>query len=223
MMPRALVFDFDGLLVDTETALIDAWVRMHEEDGLVCDRTVLHQIVGHTDVVHDYWTAYAPEIDRDALEQRYRATARALTLVAPPLPGALDLLRAARAAGLKLGIASNSTHAHVEGHLARRGMLELFDHVACRDDVAVGKPAPDVYLAALRGLGVSADEAVAFEDSVPGHVAAHRAGLRVVVVPNPSTVHCAFPHASLQLRSLAEVPPGQLFERLNALPDSPSR
>lgn len=215
-MLRALVFDFDGLLVDTETGLIDAWVQLHAEDGLTCDRTTLHHIVGHSDVVHDYWAAYGPEHDRELLNTRYRATARRLTLAAPPLPGALDLLHAARAAGLKIAVASNSTHFHVDGHLARRGMLELFDHVACRDDVAHGKPEPDVYLAALRGLGVRADEAVAFEDSVPGHVAAHRAGLRVVVVPNPATAHCEFPHAARRLATLTETSLDQLTKDFSA-------
>ena len=204
-MLRALVFDFDGLLVDTETVLIDAWVQIHAEDSITVDGNVLHHIVGHTDVVHDYWSAYAPEIDRTRLEERYRLAARALTLAAPPLPGALDLLNAARAAGLRIGLASNSTHAHVEGHLAHRGMLQLFDFIACRDDVTVGKPEPEVYLAALRGLGVNASDAIAFEDSVPGHIAAHRAGLKVVVVPNPSTTHCDFPHAWVKVPSLAHL------------------
>jgi putative hydrolase of the HAD superfamily len=204
-MLRALIFDFDGLLVDTETVLIDAWVQVHAEDGLTVDGNALHHIVGHTDVVHDYWSAYAVQADRNALEERYRLAARALTLAAPPLPGALALLNAARAAGLRIGLASNSTHSHVEGHLAHRGMLQLFDFIACRDDVSIGKPEPDVYLAALRGLGVNASDALAFEDSVPGHVAAHRAGLRVVVVPNPSTTHCDFPHAWLKVPSLAQL------------------
>ncbi len=222
-MLRALIFDFDGLLVDTETVLIDAWVQLHEEDGLVCDRGVLHHIVGHTDVVHDYWGAYAPEIDRNLLGERYRTAARALTLAAPPLPGTLDLINAARDAGLKIGIASNSTHAHVEGHLAHRGMLELFDRIACRDDVAIGKPEPDVYLAALRGLGAKAEESIAFEDSVPGHVAAHRAGMRVVVVPNPSTAHFEFPHAALKLSSLAETSLSGITRHFSLVPGSPDR
>jgi len=202
-MLRALIFDFDGLLVDTETVLIDAWVQVHAMDGLTVDGNSLHHIVGHTDVIHDYWSAYPAHADRGALAERYRLTARQLTLAAPPLPGALDLLHAARTAGLRIGLASNSTHAHVEGHLAHRGMLALFDFIACRDDVTIGKPEPDVYLAALRGLGVNATDAIAFEDSVPGHIAAHRANLKVVVVPNPSTTHCAFPHAWLKIPSLA--------------------
>lgn len=220
-MLRALIFDFDGLLVDTETVLIDAWVQMHAEDGLPCDPKALHNIVGHTDVVHDYWAAYAPAVDRAGLEERYRLTARALTLAAPPLPGTLALLDAARAAGLKIGVASNSTHTHVEGHLEHRGMRGYFDFIACRDDVPVGKPEPHVYLAALRGLGVDAPHALAFEDSVPGHVAAHRAGIRVVVVPNPSTIHCDFPHATLKLGSMAETSLASLVSRF--APGSPDR
>lgn len=204
-MLRALIFDFDGLLVDTETVLIDAWVQLHEEDGLPCERGTLHHIVGRTDVLHDYWSAYAPGVDRAKLEDRYRIAARKLTLAAPPLPGAIPLIESARAAGLRIGIASNSSHNHVEGHLAHRDMRGLFDFIACRDDVAAGKPEPDVYLAALHGLGVSAEETIAFEDSVPGHLAAHRAGIRVVVVPNPSTAHCDFPHAWLKRPSLAEI------------------
>jgi putative hydrolase of the HAD superfamily len=212
-MPRALIFDFDGLLVDTETVLIDAWVQMHAEDNLPCDRETLHYIVGHTGIEHDYWTAYAPETDREALDARYRETAAKLTLAAPPLPGAIDLLAAARDAGLKIGLASNSSHHHVEGHLNHRGMRGYFDFIACREDVPVGKPEPDVYLAALRGLSVVANETIAFEDSVPGHVAAHRAGLRVVVVPNPSTARFNFPHAHWKLPSLASVTLAELKNR----------
>lgn len=202
-MPRALVFDFDGLIVDTETAIIDAWEAMHRDDGLACDRAVLHRLVGSVDVPADIWLAYPAEHDRAGLEERYRRTARVLTLARPVLPGVRELIVEARAAGLRVGLASNSSHAHVEGHLAHRGMLELFDHIACRDDVAVGKPAPDVYLAALAGLGVEARDAVAFEDSSLGHLAAHRAGLRVMVVPNPSTAHDVFAHASWRRDSLA--------------------
>ena len=212
-MLHSLIFDFDGLLVDTETVLIDAWVQMHEKDGLPCDRSALHPIVGHTDVVHDYWAAYSPEIDRNILEARYRDIARQLTLDAPPLPGTLALLDTARNAGLKIGIASNSSHFHVEGHLNHRDMRGYFDFIACRDDVRIGKPEPDVYLAALRGLGAEVSETIAFEDSVPGHVAAHRAGLRVVVAPNPSTAHFQFTHAAWRVPSLGGVTLAELQKR----------
>jgi putative hydrolase of the HAD superfamily len=205
LMLRALIFDFDGLLVDTETVLIDAWAQIHEADNVTYDRGHMHHIVGHADIPHDAWIAYPSHVNRKALEDRYRIIARQLSLAAPMLPGALDLITAAREAGLHIGLASNSSHRHVEEHLDHRHVRALFDCICCRDDVARGKPAPDVYLAALNGLGVHAHEAVAFEDSEPGHTAAHRAGLFTVVVPNPSTAHGAFPHANLKLSSLAAI------------------
>lgn len=200
---RALVFDFDGLIVDTETAIIDAWEQMHADDGLPCDRALLHTLVGSVDMVCDIWSAYPPEADRAELESRYQTLARRMTLAAPVLPGVRELIEEARAAGLLIGLASNSHHEHVEGHLAHRGMLGLFDAIRCRDDVTVGKPAPDVYLTALCGLGVGPGEAVAFEDSKLGHLAAHRAGLRVMVVTNPSTIHDEFAHATWSRGTLA--------------------
>ena len=205
MLPRGLIFDFDGLLVDTESAIISAWAAIHAEDGFTPDHGVLHAIVGHVDVAADLWVAYPDTHDRAALESRFQILARRLCLEAPPREGAVALLDAARAAGLRLAVASNSSHRHVEGHLAARGLLDRFAAVVCREDVPRGKPAPDVYLLALEKLGLVAGEAIAFEDSVPGHEAASAAGLRVVVCPNPSTAHHAFPHATRLVGSLAEV------------------
>jgi HAD superfamily hydrolase (TIGR01509 family) len=152
----------------------------------------------------DPWVAFGPQADRQALEQEYRSNARTLTWSQPPLPGVEALLADARRRGLALGVASNSTHAHVEGHLARIGLLAAFDAIRCIDDVPAGKPAPDVYLSVLAALDAEPRRTIAFEDSVPGHVAAKRAGLHCVVVPNPSTAHCDFPHADWKVRSLAE-------------------
>ena len=132
-----------------------------------------------------------------------REDVRELTRDQPLLPGVRELIAEARAAGVRLGIASNSPHVHVDGHLERRGMRGFFDAILCRDDVSVGKPEPEVYLKALAALGVAAAEAVALEDSRLGHIAAHRAGLRVVVVPNPSTAHDTFGHAEARLESMA--------------------
>lgn len=201
-----LVFDFDGLLVDTESALIDAWETIHAEDGIdLPDRTVLHALVGHAGLTADRWAAYPQTHDRATLGSRYQTLAHRLCREAPPRDGVIALLDSARDAGLRLAVASNTTHFFIDAHLADRGLRERFTAVVCRDDVPRGKPAPDVYLAALEQLGLNANEAVAFEDSVPGHQAAVAAGLRVVVVPNPCTRHCEFPHASLRVSSLSEV------------------
>lgn len=200
---RGLILDFDGLMVDTETATLDAWRRIHDEDGFVADPRILHSVVGHVDVEVDLWTAYPASRDRAGLETRFLALTRRLCREAAVLPGVVELLDAARAAGLRLAVASNSSHRHVDGHLAARGLLDRFDAVVCREDVPRGKPFPDLYLAALEKLGLPADDAIAFEDSLPGHEAAAAAGLRVVVVPNPSTVGDTFVHATLRRASLA--------------------
>lgn len=202
-MLRALIFDFDGLMVDTETVIIEAWERIHADDGVVADRAVLHALVGHTDITADVWTAYPASRDRVALKHRWRDLSRELMDVAPVLPGVRELLDEARAAGLRLAVASNSNRPHVETHLRLRNLHELFDTICTRDEVEHPKPAPDLYLTALKRLDLPPDEAVAFEDSVPGHLAAHRAGLRVIVVPGPSTLHDDFPHATRRLSSLA--------------------
>lgn len=205
MSLRALIFDFDGLIVDTETAIVTAWEDMHVEDGLRAERAVLQALVGHVDMTVDMWRAYPSRHDRAVLEERFQRLARRRCVEASVLPGVMKLLDAAQGAGLRLAVASNSSHAHVDEHLAARGLLRRFETVVCRDDVARGKPEPDVYLEVLRRLGVAAGEAVAFEDSVPGHAAAAAAGLRVVVVPNPVTRDERFPFATRRVASLEEV------------------
>jgi putative hydrolase of the HAD superfamily len=202
---RGLIFDFDGLIVDTESAIIESWETIHREDGLFARAEVLHALVGHVDVAADIWEAYPSSHDKAGLERRHRVLARALMAAAPVRPGVASLIAEARAAGLRLAVASNSSHSHVEGQLALRGLLEFFDAVLCREDVPLGKPEPDLYLAALDRLGIPAAEAIAFEDSVPGHLAAARAGLRVVVTPNPATAGHEFPHAAARWDSLQSV------------------
>lgn len=210
---RGLIFDFDGLIVDTETATLNAWKHLHAEAGLQADPRILHATVGHVNVKADLWAAFPAYHDRTELDAQFLSHTRQLCREAPILPGVLDLLNVARAAGLRLAVASNSSHAHVDAHLKARGLFERFATVVCRDDVARPKPAPDVYLEALRRLDLSAAEAVAFEDSLPGHVAAAAAGLRVVVVPNPSTVGDVFAHATLRAAAMTEI----TLERLKQL------
>lgn len=199
---RGLIFDFDGLLVDTETAIVSAWEDIHAQDGLNADRAVLHALIGHVGVDGDIWRAYPAKHDRASLGLRMQTLARQRCEAAPLRPGVLAMVETAHAAGLRLAVASNSSHRHVDTHLAARGLLDKFQAVLCREDVPRGKPAPDLYLAALAKIQLHAAEAVAFEDSVPGHQAAAAAGLRVVVIPNPATAHDTFPHAALHMPTM---------------------
>jgi beta-phosphoglucomutase-like phosphatase (HAD superfamily) len=111
-------------------------------------------------------------------------------------------------------VASSSTRDWVSGHLDRLGILGRFDCVRCRDDVTNAKPAPDLYIAVLDCLGVSASEALAIEDSPNGVIAAKRAGMRCVAIPNSITSRLDLSAADLVLRSLAEVTLQDLLPRI---------
>lgn len=212
-MIRALVFDFDGLILDTESALIRAYADVHAAHGIAFDEAAHLRSVGHADYAFDPWHAFEKRVDRVALETERRTLNRQRDLALPILPGVTDLIAAARARGLKIALASNSRHEHCDNHLARLGLFAHFDFLACREDVPSPKPEPDLYKHVLNHLGLRAHEAIAFEDSHTGSLAAKRAHLRVVVCPNPSTAHHDFAHADLRVKSLADHPLEALLAR----------
>jgi HAD superfamily hydrolase (TIGR01509 family) len=204
-MLRALIFDFDGLIVDTETPLIDAYAEVHADHGVAFDRSVFLHSVGHADYAFDPWKGFGAGADRIALEAERRARKDALMARQPVLPGVPELLAAARAEGLRIGLASNSSHAWVEGHLSRLGLLGNFEFIACREDAPSPKPEPDLYRLVLNRFGLRGRQAVAFEDSHTGSLAAARASVWAVAAPNPCTAHHDFGHVDWLVPSLADV------------------
>ena len=212
-MIRALIFDFDGLILDTETPLIDAYAAVHEAHGIAFDRAAFLRSVGHADYAFDPWHGFSPHADRAALELERRTLKDALMLRQPILPGVAALLEAARTRGLRIGLASNSEHTWVDPHLARLGLAPYFEFVACRGDAPSPKPEPDLYRLVLNRFGLRGHEAVALEDSQAGSLAAKRANLWVVAVPNASTAHHDFAVADLQVTSLAEITLDDLINR----------
>jgi putative hydrolase of the HAD superfamily len=212
-MIRALVFDFDGLILDTETPLIDAYAEVHARHQVPFDRALFIRSVGVATYSFDPWHGFAPHKDRAALELERRASKDDLLLRQPILPGVLTLLEGGRAAGLRLGLASNSEHEWVDPHLQRLGLFGHFDFIACREDVPSPKPEPDLYRLVLNRFGLRGHEAIAFEDSHTGSLAAKRANLWTVAVPNESTAHHDLAHADLVVRSLAEVTLDSLLAR----------
>jgi HAD superfamily hydrolase (TIGR01509 family) len=215
-MIRAVVFDFDGLIVDTETPLIDAYGVVHATHGVEFDRALFIRNVGHAEYAFDPWHGFSPHADRAALEIERRACKDELLLRQPVLPGVIEILDAARATGLRIGLASNSEHAWVEPHLARFGLLPYFEFLACREDAVAPKPEPDLYRLVLNQFGLRGHEAIAFEDSHTGSLAAKRANLWAVAVPNVSTAHHDFEHVDLKVKSLAEVQLGELCAKFGA-------
>ena len=212
-MIRALVFDFDGLILDTETPLIDAYAEVHRRHGVAFDRAVFLRSVGHADYAFDPWHGFSPHADRAALERERTEFKDALMLKLPILPGVIALLDDARTTGLKIGLASNSEHWWVDGHLKRLGLFERFEFIACREDAPSPKPEPDLYKLVLARFGLRGHQAIAFEDSHTGSLAAKRANLWAVVAPNESTAHHDFSHVDLRVTSLAEMKLEELIAR----------
>jgi len=205
-MIRALIFDFDGLIIDTETALIDAFAMVFARAGKPFSRQRALDAVGRVDLPFDPWATFGPNADRAALERELQHFNRELVAKRPVLPGVKSYLQEARRRGLHVGLASNSDHAHVEGHLRRLGLLAAFDYLRCIEDVPAGKPAPDLYRAVIDHFGVAGSEAIAFEDSTHGARAAKAAKLWCVAIPGPSSLHHDLAHADLTVSSLAELP-----------------
>jgi HAD superfamily hydrolase (TIGR01509 family) len=216
---RAAVFDFDGLILDTEEPVYRSWVEIYRAHGeeLPFERWV--SIVGSTTLdfhpQHHLEERIGRPLAQEELDRRIgRRTEMILAL--SPLPGVVERIEEAGMLGLKLGVASSSTQEWVRGHLERLGILGRFDCIRCRDDVANPKPEPDLYVAVLECLGVAAGDAIAIEDSPNGVTAAKRAGLRCVAIPNSITAQLDLGEADLTLKSLAEVTMAELLERLGA-------
>ena len=216
-MIKAFVFDFDGLILDTEEPVYRSWLEVYQAHGqeLPFDRWI--QIVGSSTATFDpkghleqrLGRALAQEVLDRRIERR-----TALVRAQPILPGVVELIDSAREAGLRVGVASSSTRQWVNGHLERLGILERFDCVRCRDDVALVKPAPDLYLAVVECLGVAPSEALAIEDSPNGIAAAKAAGLRCVAVPNVITGGLDLSHADVILPTLEGVTPADLVRKI---------
>ncbi len=212
-MLRSLVFDFDGLILDTETPLVDSYAEVHAAHGVPFDRQALLDATGEAKFAFDPWHGFSPHADRAALEIERRASKNELTLRQPILPGVVPLLDAAQSAGLRIGLASNSTHSWVDTHLERLGLLPRFEFLACRGDAPSPKPEPDLYRLVLNRFGLRGHEAVALEDSHTGVLAAKRANLWAVAAPNEVTAHHDFSRADLRVTSLAEVALDDLLVR----------
>lgn len=201
-MINALIFDFDGLICDTETSLIDACEWMHQQAGLDFDRLVWTAAVGHDGHPANRWQAFAGLRDAASLDSELRLRKREFSAKQPTLPGVLKYLDTARQHGLRCAVASNAKHSHVDEHLDRLKIRHYFAAICCRDDVPRGKPEPFVYQEALIKLRVVATKALAFEDSPTGVLAAKRAGIKCIAVPSPLLHSHEYPHADLVLRSL---------------------
>jgi len=225
-MIQGIVFDFDGVILDTEMSSYQTWLEIYQEYGCDLPFSTWAICIGGSPQLFDP-AAYLEEqigrpVPRETLRRRRRERHIEFMSTQLAMPGITDYLREARQLGLKLGVASSSTHEWVDSHLKRLGLLDYFDAVKCREDVAHTKPDPALYLAALEASGLRSEQALAIEDSPNGITAAQRAGIFCVAVPNPVTAQLALDHADFHLTSLTDMPLKQLLavvqERQEAKP-----
>lgn len=213
---RALLFDFDGLILDTEWPDYESWQEVYQSYSQALPVETWGQIVGGNGASDFDPHTYLEELCGQALDreevwisrrQRYLSNLAELEV----LPGVIDYLDAAEDLGMQLAVASSSPENWVRGHLARLGLYERFDAIKTADDVKRTKPDPELYNAALAALGVAPDEAIVFEDSPNGVLAAKAAGIYAVAVPNRITEQLKLEHADLRLGSMAEMTLAELI------------
>ncbi len=204
-MIQALIFDFDGTILDTETPEFEVWQSVYAHHGTQLELDDWGRGIGTWDAFDPHAhleTLTGKTLDKDHLHTIVRGRVHEIVHALAPLPGVLDALEHAKSRGLRLAVASSSSRDWVSDHLERLGLLGFFESLSTRYDVERVKPDPALYVHALEQLGLQPAQALAIEDSPNGAKAALTAGLRTVVVPNSVTQTLAFPDGVTRLERL---------------------
>jgi HAD superfamily hydrolase (TIGR01509 family) len=222
---RALLFDFDGTIVDTESPAFRAWREAFEQHGhelLLRDWSAAIGTIGGYDPVRHLELLTGRRLDPQAVREAVRRRHLELVELEALRPGIAEYVASADAYGLRIAIVTSATSEWVSGMLDRLAIAEGWHSFHCAEgDREIAKPRPDLYLQALEALGVAADEAIAIEDSPNGVRAAKQAGILCVATPNEVTQELDLGEADLVVDSLAELPLDQLLERAANLRPKP--
>lgn len=219
-MIRAIIFDFDGLILETEEPTYQSWAQIYQSYGFELPFSTWMSNVGTTQGDFDpqrELERLMGELDWERVEAWRSEIENTLIEAQPVLPGAMQYLHDARRLGYKVGLASNSPSAWINRHLGRLELLSYFDCLCTSDFVKHIKPDPELYLNALGALEVKADEAIALEDSLIGVEAARRAGIFCVAVPNPLIRNLIFNGADYQIASMEAIPLEELLKQIDAI------
>ena len=215
---KAIIFDFDGVILDTETTDFEAWQAIYRAHGVELSLSSWLPIIGDVSQYFNIDQKIAEltdkPVDRVELHERQLALHLEMLENAAPMPGVEEYLQTAKQLGIRVGIASGSRQSWVVDRLDQLGLSDHFETIVCRDDVGRAKPDPAAYLAAVSNLGVTADQAIALEDSLPGVKAAKSAGLYCIAVPGPMTKTLPFHNADMRLESLADMNLTELLAKL---------
>jgi mannitol-1-/sugar-/sorbitol-6-/2-deoxyglucose-6-phosphatase len=206
---QAVIFDMDGLLIDSEPLWRVAEVEVFKQVGLQLDETMCHQTTGlSTKEVVRYWHSRRPwpSLDVEGMVQALEDKVIALVKErGRPLPGVYELLNHCQTMGFALVVASGSAVRLIEAVLDKLALSQYFSCYHSAELERAGKPDPAVYLTALRRLGLKANQAIALEDSVRGIQAAKAAGLYTIAVPDAGADRAAFSLADEVVDSLHHI------------------
>lgn len=208
---KALIFDFDGLILDTETPEVEGWRIVFRRYGVEFPDSYWMNAIGRgADQIEEtprqlLARLVTRKVDPEAIRAEHHREFYRIVDQQGPRPGIVEILAQASAAGIPMGVASSSRHDWVDGYLSKLGLAHYFEAVTCADDVARAKPFPDLYLLACERLGVPPRAALALEDSPNGIAAARAAGVLVVTYPNPLTSQMDVSAADRRVDDLRQV------------------
>ncbi len=222
-MIKALIFDFDGLMIETETCDYQAWLEIYREYGLDYPVHEWQELIGtyeNVPVPLDRLDRLKGPIDRKAIDARRRERSTELAMRQELLPGVMDYLEGAQRMGLKLAIASSSPRVWLDQFLEPHNLARYVQVVVTGDTVSQVKPSPEIFNSTLQKLDVEPEEAIIFEDSFNGLRAAKAAAVRCVIIPSNLTRGMDFKDADLVLDSLGSIPLTSLLDHFNKHPSS---
>lgn len=206
-MIKAIIFDFDGLILDTETYEIQSYQQVYEEHQIPFPHQRWLENIGTQGTFNPFDELLHAKKDLvlEKLDLERNAKYEQLTIDIQPREGVLEYLIRGKELGLKLAIASSSSKKWVTTYLERLGILPYFDCIHTSDDVKKVKPDPELYIKTINYFKLQPEEAIVFEDSANGSLAAIRAGIPCVIVPNETTSTLIFDEkVALRLKSKKE-------------------
>lgn len=205
---KAIIFDMDGVLLDSEPLHENARQEMYRELNIVLDDT-FPDPVGKS--CSDFWDLILEKLQIpgngvDKERQHYQMVSQQIEKYhVGPSEGVIELLQWAKQNGMKIGLASSSSRFLVDDALRLLNIETYFDFTAAGDEVAAKKPAPDLYLKVLDAFGITGDEAIAVEDSRSGVAAAKTAGIYCFGYQNPTSGNQDLSQADQQIQKLSEI------------------
>lgn len=215
---KGIIFDFDGLILDTETPEMQAWEKAFSSNGLIFPAEKYLKGIGTVsdnlyvqDIIHEMVQS---EAQVRKINQDYKIHIAELEAMNKPREGILELIHDAEKVGLLLGVASSSYRVWVEGNLQRLGLDSHFDPICTRDNVTYSKPDPELYNLVLSTWGVIPEEVFVLEDSPNGIRAAKNAGIFCIAVPNPITSQMDVSQADLVFSSFLDFSLQEILTKL---------